>query len=360
MRSLLNEFFRRLFGWNRQAPHPTVGMARTRRNHVIIIDGTMCVLTPEGHETNAGLSYKLVSETGAALVHYEAGIQWRDWSSTLEVALGRGINEQIRRAYGVLASRYRPGDRIYLIGYSRGAYAVRSLAGVIAKVGLVQAEQATMRNIRQAYRHYQQGADSAFATRFKAIYCHPDTPIEMIAVWDTVRALGNHLPLFARWTAARHLFHDHHLANSVKHGYQALAADENRQVFAPILWRSSDDRPGEMKQMWFRGSHADIGGQVGGFPAARPLANISLVWLLSRAEECGLPLPRHWKNRFHRNSDAPSVGTWHGWSKFFLRRKRRLIGQDPSEQVYEIHHNETAVAVSELSLRERRQTPQKD
>ena len=88
----------------------------------------------------------------------------------------------------------------------------------------------------------------------------------MIAVWDTVRALGNHLPLFARWTAARHLFHDHHLANSVKHGYQALAADENRQVFAPILWRSSDDRPGEMKQIWFRGYHADIVGRWADFP----------------------------------------------------------------------------------------------
>ena len=99
----------------------------------------------------------------------------------------------------------------------------------------------------------------------------------MIAVWDTVRALGNHLPLFARWTAARHLFHDHHLPMSVKHGYQALAADENRQVFAPILWRSTQGWPGQVQQMWFRGSHADIGGQVGGFPASRPLANISLV-----------------------------------------------------------------------------------
>ncbi|MBT6542632.1 MAG: DUF2235 domain-containing protein, partial [Rhodobacteraceae bacterium] len=133
MRSRLNEFFQRWLGRYRKAPKPDTDAARMPRNHVIIIDGTMCALTPSGYETNAGISYKLVCETGAASVHYEPGIQWRDWSSALEVALGRGINEQIRRAYGVLASRYRPGDRIYLIGYSRGAYAVRSLAGVIDK-----------------------------------------------------------------------------------------------------------------------------------------------------------------------------------------------------------------------------------
>ena len=150
------------------------------RNHVIIIDGTMCALSPSGYETNAGLSYNLVCETGAACVHYEPGIQWCDWTSALEVALGRGINEQIRRAYGVLASRYRPGDRIYLIGYSRGAYAVRSLAGVIDKVGLLRAEQATMRNIRQAYRHYQHGAENSFASKFKDLYCYSDTPVKRL------------------------------------------------------------------------------------------------------------------------------------------------------------------------------------
>ena len=163
MRSRLNEIFQRWLGRYKKTPKPDGGPARMPRNHVIIIDGTMCALTPSGYETNAGLSYNLVCETGAACVHYEPGIQWRDWTSALEVALGRGINEQIRRAYGVLASRYRPGDRIYLIGYSRGAYAVRSLAGVIDKVGLLRAEQATMRNIRQAYRHYQHGADNSFA-----------------------------------------------------------------------------------------------------------------------------------------------------------------------------------------------------
>ena len=92
----------------------------------------------EGVETNAGLTFKLLRESGHKAnltVYYEAGIQWRDWSGTWGVMTGKGINKQIERAYGVLASRYRPGDKIILIGYSRGAYAARSLAGVIDYVG---------------------------------------------------------------------------------------------------------------------------------------------------------------------------------------------------------------------------------
>ena len=343
----LSDFLRRWLGWRIARPAPDTAVPRTPRSHVIIIDGTMSSLTP-GFETNAGLSYNLISETGAAWVHYEAGLQWHDWASTLEVLLGRGINDQIRRAYGVLASRYKPGDRIYLMGYSRGAYAVRSLAGVIEKIGLLQANHTTVRNIRQVYRHYQSGADGPFAGRFRALYCHDKVQIEVIAVWDTVRALGANLPLFARWTAAPQLFHDHRLGHSVKRGYQALALDENRQVFAPILWHSTDHWSGDLQQMWFRGCHADIGGQVGRAPACRPLSNIALVWVLSRVEACGLPLPDLWQTRFYRNSDAPSVGTWQGWGKLFWRRKRRAVGHDPSEQIYGEDHRSPPVEDSIL------------
>ncbi len=93
------------------------------------------------------------------VVRYEPGIQWRDWKGTLDVIEGRGINRQIRRVYGLLASRYRPGDRIWLFGYSRGAYAVRALAGLIDRVGLLRAEAATERNITLAYRHYRADPD---------------------------------------------------------------------------------------------------------------------------------------------------------------------------------------------------------
>ncbi len=91
---------------------------------------------------------------------------------------------------------------------------------------------------------------------------------------------------------------------------------------------------GRVAQMWFRGAHGDIGGQLGGFEAARPLSNIPLVWMLGKAERCGLPLPMGWRTRFACDADAPSVGTMRGWGKTFVYRRKRVVGVDASEEVF--------------------------
>ena len=67
---------------------------------------------------------------------------------------------------------------------------------------------------------------------------------------------------------------------------------------------------------------------------ARPLSNIPLVWMLERAEICGLPLPRDWRARFPCDANAPMVGTWRQWGKIFLHRRRRIVGRDPSESIH--------------------------
>lgn len=328
----------RLLGLFGLQPRQEKGQGRHRgpATHVIILDGTMSSLKP-GLETNAGLTLKLLREAGKRAnltVYYEAGVQWRDWSNTWDVASGKGINRQIERAYGVLASRYRPGDKIVLIGYSRGAFAVRSLAGVIDMVGLVKAPEATVRVIRTAYRYYRTGSTSKEAHIFVKRYCHDHVDIEAVAVWDTVKALGLRLPVFWRWAEARHVFHNHHLGPSVKNGFHALALDETRDAFAPVLWSCPKGWEGRMEQVWFQGSHGDVGGQLAGYEPARPLANIPLVWMLKRLEACGLPLPDDWEARFPTDPNAPSVGTWQGWGKMFISRHRRNIGQDPSEQLH--------------------------
>jgi hypothetical protein len=305
--------------------------------HVIILDGTMSTLR-EGFETNAGLTFKLLREEGRRAnltVHYEAGIQWRDWRSTMDVVTGRGINRQIERAYGVLASRFRPGDRIVLIGYSRGAYAVRSLAGVVDLVGLVQANHATVRVIRQAYRHYRAGGKGPVAQAFRRIYCHDRVEIEAVAVWDTVKALGLRLPIVWRWAEEQHAFHSHALSGNVLRGFHALSLNETREAYAPVIWDSPEGWSGVIEQVWFRGTHGDGGGQLDGFIAARPLANIPLVWMLDRLADCDVPLPPEWRMRFECDVAAPSVGTWRGWSKLFITRRRRCVGRDRSERLHE-------------------------
>ncbi|MFV1594528.1 DUF2235 domain-containing protein [Phaeobacter sp. JH20_36] len=373
----LTQLSKRILGWlgrPLRSEHSAETKLRGPQAHVIILDGTMSTLEP-GHETHAGMVYRLCREVGPQVsVFYEAGVQWQSWRKTTDVMIGRGINRQIRRAYGYLASRYRPGDRIYLMGYSRGAYAVRSLAGVIDEVGLLKAEHATVRNIRTAYRHYQCGGASAsgmrdhtatslppmaetgeetapepdatghgqamaqtgacVASTFSERYCHRNVEIEMVGVWDTVKALGLRLPLLWRWAERRHGFHNHQLGRHVKNGFHALALDETRRVFEPVLWECPDGHDGKVEQVWFRGSHGDVGGQLGGFEAARPLSNVSLVWMLERAENCGLPLPRDWRMRFPVDPTAPSVGTWRGWGKIFLLRGKRRVGLDSSERLH--------------------------
>lgn len=332
----IRDWFFGLFGRRARVEE---GAARKRgaATHVVILDGTMSSLS-SGRETNAGLTFKLLSEvsrTQNLTVYYEAGIQWRDWSSTWDVMTGKGINRQIARAYGVLATRYREGDKIVLVGYSRGAYAVRSLAGVIDMVGLVRSDCATERVVRQAYRHYRAGAVSEAASEFRSHYCYPETKVEAVAVWDTVKALGLRLPIVWRWATDRHNHHNDALGPHICNGFQALGMDEARAAYAPVMWTYPPEWKGHMEQVWFRGNHADVGGQVWQHPAARPLANIPLVWMLGRLEACGLPLPEGWADRYPQDSDAPSIGNWHGWSKIFLTRRKRPIGRDPSERIHE-------------------------
>ncbi|WP_435532681.1 DUF2235 domain-containing protein [Tabrizicola thermarum] len=333
----LRSFFRRTVAPEVEpAPAPEPGRVRGMVDHVVILDGTLSSLEP-GMEGNAGLLFLLLKEMGHHAnrrLYYEPGMQWEGWLRGLAIIEGRGISPQIRRAYGWLASGYREGDRIFLFGYSRGAFAVRSLAGVIDRVGLLRREHATERAVRLAWRHYERGADSPAAQAFARRYCHASVPIEMVGVWDTVKALGMRLPFFWMFAVDRHGFHNHQLGASIRHGYHALALDETRAAFAPVLWDCPPDWEGNVEQVWFRGAHGDIGGQIGDFAAARPLANIPLVWMLDRAEALGLALPEGWRERFPCDPEAPMVGTWRSWGKAFLLRRKRVVGRDRSERLH--------------------------
>lgn len=329
--SLLSRLFGRL--WRR--PDTDFGPVRGAQVHLVILDGTLSTLE-RGHETNAGLTYRLAQEMGHQVsVYYEPGAQWNDWRSLKGVLGGQGTNQRIRRAYGYLASRYRTGDRIYLMGYSRGAYAVRSLAGMIDRVGLLRREEATERNIRQIYRLYECAPEGETARRFAARYCRDAVPIEMIGVWDTVKSLGINAPVLWRLSVARHAFHNHALGAGVKRGYHALARDETRVAYRPVLWETDTTAPARVEQVWFRGSHGDVGGQLGGRSYARPLSNIPLVWMLERAEAAGLPLPEGWVSRFEQDVTVPAIGVWTGWSMLLITRRKRPVGRDPSERLHD-------------------------
>jgi uncharacterized protein (DUF2235 family) len=250
------------------------------------------------------------------------------------IASGWGINDLIRAAYGQLSTKYRPGDQIYLFGFSRGAYAVRSLAGMIGGLGLLRQRAATERQIKFAFRLYERGQADEITRQFCYACCHVGTEIEMIGVWDTVKALGLPFPLLTYLAPMATEFHNDRIGRPVKFGYQALAMDENRQAFRPELWQAEDNWPGHMQQVWFRGAHSDIGGQIWPYEQARPLSNIPLVWMLERIERCGLRLPADWQARFPCDVEAPMVGTTRGIARLFWHRKKRTIGRFANEYIH--------------------------
>jgi len=202
-------------------------------------------------------------------------------------------------------------------------------------VGLIRAKHATMRNIRTAYRHYEHHPGGPHSVAFARAFCHDEVEIEMVGVWDTVKALGMRLPVLWRGAEARHAFHNHRLGPSIRNGFHALALNETRAVFTPVMFACPPGWTGRIEQVWFRGSHGDVGGQLSGYEVARPLANVSLVWMLEQAEDCGLPLPDGWQARFFTDPNGPSVGTWRGWGKIFLLRTPRIVGRDRSERLHD-------------------------
>lgn len=319
-----------------EAALPAAEHKRGVVDHIIILDGTFSTLD-QGMETNAGQIFRLLTEAGLSAernVYYEPGLQWEGWRHGWSIIQGHGFDNLIRRAYGWLASHYRPGDRIFLIGYSRGAYAVRSLAGVIDRVGLLKREHATERGVTLVYRHYQNDPGSIASMAFAHRFCHDEAPIEMVGVFDTVKSLGIKWPLLWMIFKDKPCFHNHQLGSSIRHGFHALAMDETRNAFAPVLWVCQPGWEGNVEQVWFRGAHGDVGGQIGDMVEARPLANIPLVWMLERAETVGLQLPLGWRERFPCDVNAPMVGTIRSWGKWFLIRRKRRRLQDVSERLH--------------------------
>ncbi|WP_439139063.1 DUF2235 domain-containing protein [Roseicyclus sp.] len=306
--------------------------------HVVLLDGTMSRLT-RGEETNIGLTFRLLRDLSQGTdlsVYYEPGIQWRSWRRTHEVLAGIGLNRQIKRAYLFLARGYRPGDKIFLMGYSRGAYAVRSLAGMIDRLGLLLPERIDRAALERLYTLYREAPGSEDAQRLKQRLCHPETPIDFLGAYDTVRALGLGVPGLWQIVPAPHPFHNNALGPNVRAARHALALEETRDAFRPMIWKTTPEQAesGQVQQLWFRGSHGDVGGHLGGLGWARPLANIPLVWMLAEAEGAGLPLPVLWRQHYITDADAQGIGMNRGVGVLFLRRTPRPVGQDRSEALH--------------------------
>lgn len=315
---------------------PPPDHSRPPRSHIVIIDGTQSRLG-ENEETNAGILYKLLREVHKpedGTLWYHPGIQGHGFWNWVTIASGWGINQAIFDGYAQLAENYNPGDKIYLFGFSRGAYAVRSISGMIGTVGLLRCHNATKDKLQFAFRLYESQASPAARSTFRSIHCHDTTTIEMIGVWDTVKALGLPYPILTYLAPMATEFHSTNISEPVKSGYQALALDEDRTAYRPVIWDVEPGWQGHLEQVWFKGAHADIGGHVWKYPKSRKLSNIPLIWMGENAEKHGLNLPTGWQARFPTDANAPMVGARAGIGKFFLLRTTRRQGEKPFEYMH--------------------------
>lgn len=226
------------------------------------------------------------------IVHYVAGIGTatggvgRLWSA----AFGTGLLANLVSAYRFLALNYDPGDEIYVVGFSRGAYTARSLAGMIEQIGLLTPEAVVANQLRRALILYRSRGSArrrrtSTIAKFRTRHCHPDVDIAFLGVFDTVGGLGVPFPSVAQ---RRYRFHDVALGTHVRVARQALALDEGRWRFRPCLWESPPGAPPvspeRVRQVWFRGDHSDIGGGH----AETTLSNTTLRWMVDQARQVGL------------------------------------------------------------------------
>jgi uncharacterized protein (DUF2235 family) len=227
------------------------------------------------------------------LLYYDAGVGTAGSRArrAFDGATGSGLSASILKAYDFLMHHYDAGDELMLFGFSRGAFTVRSLAGFIRNSGVLRLSAAS--RVDHAFALYRSRSKASHprareATLFRRTYAVEDvTPVHFIGVWDTVGSLGNPL-LLNGFISSRFRFHDTDLSTSVAHACQALAIDEKRLHFRHALWHQQPGAPpGQtLRQLWFAGVHADVGG---GYADARPSRH-ALHWLAQQAQRHGLGL----------------------------------------------------------------------
>ena len=286
------------------------------KNIVICSDGTGNTAI-KGRGTNVFKLFESVDLNGhrtdprlpPQVAIYDDGVGTEDFKPVRVVAgaTGYGLSRNVRQLYKELVRIYDPGDRIFLFGFSRGAFTVRTLAGLIGFCGIVDVRRlptvdALTAAVKRGYRAYRARyrtplgkllrgeVDPQAIERFRSECCHElPAPVHFLGVWDTVDAVGLpfHLGEVINLTIYRFKFPDQHLGPIVETACHALSVDDERHSFHPLLWHhrdAGDDR--RIDQTWFAGAHSNVGG---GYPK-QGVSLVALEWMLQKAETAGLRL----------------------------------------------------------------------
>ncbi|MFJ4348695.1 phospholipase effector Tle1 domain-containing protein [Pseudomonas sp. NPDC089401] len=306
------------------------------RSLLVFLDGTA---NNKKSSTNIWRLYDLAltaADSGSRIVpYYDQGVGNDKLSKVSGNLFGSGVSLNIRQAYRFLAQTYRPGDRIYLFGFSRGAFTARSLNGFIEFAGLIN-DQALAKDWGDdlpfwlGLSHLHRATDDLYdiyfsrdtgAARFEPILREQlrrfvvdkqlpvrHVQVEAIGVFDTVPAIG---------LVRDEEPDDHRLALYARRGYHAMSLDEQRDDFRLLRFFAPLSKGQTLQEVWFAGVHADVGGGYGspalsrcpprpGLPANQQpigLEATPLRWMLANFDDDGIfpaaPWPECLNGRLH-------------------------------------------------------------
>lgn len=223
------------------------------------------------------------------MVFYDKGVGTGRFDRLLGGAFGWGIKSKILDAYRFLIASYDPGDEIFFLGFSRGAYTVRSTYGLIRNSGLLKREFED--KVEAAYSLYRRRDDASHPDAVESELFRRSYSMEprakFMGVWDTVGALGLPVGGLLQFINKPWSFHDMTLSSWVENAFQALAIDEHRKPFRPSVWEQSSNASGQvLEQVWFAGVHSNVGGS---YPDTG-LSDVTLLWMAAQLATCGLAL----------------------------------------------------------------------
>jgi len=310
---------------------------------------------------------------------YDDGVGTDRWKllKMLGGAFGWGLTRNVKDLYRHLVKNFEKGDNIYLFGFSRGAFTVRTLAGFITKCGIISKTSCQNKKelddlINHAYDCYRfdykkrlfdfimvpwrlirRQPKPVHANTFRktcGVVCEPSmyshyreaskwsielteerkVPIRFMGVWDTVDAVGFPMPWMARFwnnTIYHFKFPDYILNPLVDKACHALSIDDERKTFHPLVFeekREPESDDPRVEQVWFPGVHSNVGG---GYPK-QGLASVTLAWMVQKAEDQGLALEPHALAEIRRDRNIQDkLYDSRAGAAFFYRYKPRDIAE---------------------------------
>jgi uncharacterized protein (DUF2235 family) len=320
------------------------------KNIVICLDGTGNQLRASGN-TNVLRLFEMLdlSDPSRQVACYDPGVgtfsaagAWTPWSRRLSrlsgLAFGTGLRTNLGEAYTFLMRHHEPGDRLYIFGFSRGAYAARALAGMIRSLGVMRPGVENL--VPYAVALYSRNqeytpADWKVLDLFSSTFADPaegprQVPIQYLGVWDTVKAAGVLRFGDLHWPFTRALPN----VAQIRH---AVSIDEKRRPYREYLVSAGHPH---LEEVWFAGVHSDVGGTFDDDPR---LPQISLKWVVDGAVAAGLLLRDAAYPQACTVSADTALGKVHrmGWVWGLLTYRRR---QPPAD------------AFCHESVRQRRET----